>query len=90
MNKAELIDAIAEKASLSKADAKSFLDAFTDIATTSLINGDRVVLSKFGTFSVIKRTARTGRNPATGAPITVPEKTIVKFKPGLNLRAKVQ
>ncbi len=85
MNKAQLIDAIAEKAGLTKADAKKALDAFVDSTTDALKNGDRVALIGFGSFSVSTRSARTGRNPQTGAPITIPEKTVVKFKPGAEL-----
>ena len=66
MNKAELIEAIASKADLTKADAKKALDAFIDATTKSLKKGDRVALVGFGSFSVAKRAARTGRNPKTG------------------------
>ena len=59
MNKAQLIDAIAEKAGLTKADAKKGLDAFVEATTDALKNGDRVALIGFGSFSVSKRNART-------------------------------
>ncbi|KOH43795.1 HU family DNA-binding protein [Sunxiuqinia dokdonensis] len=85
MNKAQLIDSIAEKAGLTKADAKKALDAFVESTTDALKNGDRVALIGFGSFAVSTRSARTGRNPQTGAPIEISEKKVVKFKPGAEL-----
>jgi DNA-binding protein HU-beta len=85
MNKAQLIDAIAAKAGLTKADAKKALDAFIESTSEALKSGDRVALVGFGSFSVAKRSARTGRNPQTGKEIDIPAKTIVKFKPGSEL-----
>jgi DNA-binding protein HU-beta len=85
MNKAQLIDAIADKANLTKADAKKALDAFVDATSDALKNGDRVALIGFGSFSVASRSARTGRNPQTGQTITIGEKKVVKFKPGAEL-----
>jgi DNA-binding protein HU-beta len=88
MNKAELIEAIASKADLTKADAKKALDAFIDATSDTLKKGDRVALVGFGSFSVAKRAARTGRNPKTGEEMQIPAKKVVKFKPGAEL-AKV-
>ncbi|WP_372772850.1 HU family DNA-binding protein [Mangrovibacterium sp.] len=85
MNKAQLIDAIAEQSGLTKADSKKALDAFVAATTDALKNGDRVALIGFGSFSVSTRSARTGRNPQSGAPIQIPEKKVVKFKPGAEL-----
>jgi len=85
MNKAQLIDAIADKANLTKADAKKALDAFVDATSDALKNGDRVALIGFGSFSVASRSARTGRNPQTGKQIEIAEKKVVKFKPGAEL-----
>ena len=85
MNKAQLIDAIADKANLTKADAKKALDAFVDATSDALKNGDRVALIGFGSFSVASRSARTGRNPQTGKAIQIGEKKVVKFKPGAEL-----
>lgn len=85
MNKAELIDAMASQANLTKADAKKALDAFVNTTTKALKKGDRVALVGFGSFSVSERSARTGRNPQTGAPIQIPAKKVVKFKPGSEL-----
>ncbi|MDX2444037.1 MAG: HU family DNA-binding protein [Bacteroidales bacterium] len=85
MNKAELINEIADQASLSKADAKRALDAFVGATTGALKKGDRVALVGFGSFSVSKRNERTGRNPQTGAPIKIKAKNVVKFKAGSEL-----
>lgn len=90
MNKAQLIDSIADQAKLSKADAKRALDAFVDTTTGALKKGDRVALVGFGSFSVAQRNARTGRNPQTGQPITIKAKKVVKFKAGSDLADTVQ
>lgn len=85
MNKAELINAIAGHAKLSKADASNALDAFTTAITKALKKGDKVTLVGFGTFAVGKRNARTGRNPKTGKPIKIAAKKVAKFKAGKGL-----
>lgn len=85
MNKAELIDAMAADAGISKAQAKSALDSFTGNVGNSLKEGGRVSLVGFGTFSVSKRNARTGRNPQTGATIQIAAKNVAKFKAGSDL-----
>ena len=85
MNKAQLIDAIAANAGLTKADAKKALDALITATTQALKKGDRVALVGFGSFSVAKRSARTGRNPQTGNEIKIPAKKVVKFKAGSDL-----
>ncbi|HNV52520.1 MAG TPA: HU family DNA-binding protein [Tenuifilaceae bacterium] len=90
MNKAQLIDAIAAEAKLTKADAKKALDAFVKATGTALKKGDRVALVGFGSFAVAKRNARTGRNPQTGKPINIKAKKVVKFKAGSELNGKVQ
>jgi DNA-binding protein HU-beta len=89
MNKAQLIDAIAHDAKLTKADAKRALDAFVKNTTGALKKGNRVALVGFGSFSVTKRNARTGRNPQTGKPITIAAKKVVKFKAGSDLAGAV-
>jgi DNA-binding protein HU-beta len=89
MNKAQLIDSIAADANLTKADAKRALDAFVKNTTDALKKGDRVALVGFGSFSVAKRNARTGRNPQTGKPITIAAKKVVKFKAGSDLTGAV-
>ena len=89
MNKAQLIDAIASDANLTKAHAKRALDAFVKTTTGALKKGDRVALVGFGSFSVSKRNARTGRNPQTGKPITIAAKKVVKFKARADLSGAV-
>ena len=85
MNKTQLIDAMAEKSGLSKADSKKALEAFIGATTDSLKDGDRVALVGFGSFSVNERAARTGRNPKTGEAIQIAAKKVVKFKAGSEL-----
>ncbi len=89
MNKAELIDAMASNAGISKADAKRALDGFVDATTKALKKGDRISLVGFGSFSVSKRAARTGRNPQTGKEIKIAAKNVVRFKAGADLSSKV-
>ena len=90
MNKAQLIESIADKSGLTKADSKKALDAFINSTTDALKGGDRVALVGFGSFSVAERNARTGRNPQTGKPINIPAKKVVKFKAGAELADEVQ
>ena len=89
MTKAELINAMAEKAGTSKAAAKRFLDSFTDSVTGALKKGDKVTLVGFGTFSVSERKARKGRNPQTGKEIKIKAGKAPKFKAGKALKDKV-
>lgn len=90
MNKAELIDAVAEGADLSKAAATRALDAMVAAVTKALQNGDQVALIGFGTFVVRERSARTGRNPRTGGTIDIPAAKVPAFKPGKALKDAVQ
>jgi DNA-binding protein HU-beta len=89
MNKQELIDAIAKESKLTKVDSKKALDALTKSVTKTLKKGDKVILVGYGTFSVVKRAARTGKNPRTGAAIKIPAKKAVKFKAGADLAKAV-
>lgn len=82
MNKSELVEAIAEDAGLTKADAGRALDAMIDSVSKALKKGDTVSLIGFGTFSVKKRAARTGRNPATGETIKIKASKTPSFKAG--------
>ncbi|MFU8876502.1 MAG: HU family DNA-binding protein [Wenzhouxiangellaceae bacterium] len=82
MNKSEFIDAVSTKAGLTKADANRALDAMIDTISKALKKGDTVALVGFGTFSVKKRAARTGRNPATGETIKIKASKSPAFKPG--------
>lgn len=90
MNKAELINAIAEKANLTKADAKAALDATLAAISDAVANNDKVALIGFGTFAVVEKGARTGINPATQEKIVIPARKVVKFKAGAELAAKVK
>ena len=89
MNKSELIDAIADSAGLSKADAGRALEAVTSAVTETLVNGDQLSLVGFGTFSVKHRAARAGRNPQTGAPIQIAASKVPSFKAGKALKDSV-
>lgn len=89
MNKAELIEAMASGASISKADAKRALDSFINTTSGALKKGERVALVGFGSFSVSKRAARKGRNPQTGKEIQIKAKNVVRFKAGSELSGKV-
>jgi len=89
MNKAELIDKIAGDAEISKKQAGAALDSFTDAVAKTLKKGGKVTLVGFGTFSVSKRAARTGRNPQTGAVLKIKAKKVAKFKAGAELASKV-
>ncbi len=85
MNKTDLINAIAKDAGVSKDVAKRTLDSFLKNVKGSLAAGNRVTLTGLGTWSVARRSSRPGRNPATGKPITIAAKNVVKFKPGKDL-----
>ena len=89
MTKSELIDAIAEKAGLSKADASKALSATLESVTDALKAGEKVALIGFGTFSVSQRAARTGKNPQTGEAIAIPASKAAKFKAGQKLKDAV-
>ncbi len=89
MTKAELIDAVAEKAGTSKADAESTVDAFFEVVVSQAKNGDKVAWPGFGSFSTTRRAARTGRNPQTGAPVNVPASTALKFSASSVLKAQL-
>ncbi len=89
MNKAELIEAMASDAGISKAAAKKALDSFVDNVSGSLAKGGRVTLVGFGSFSTSHRPAREGRNPQTGATIKIAAKNVAKFKAGADLNDKI-
>lgn len=90
MNKTEFINAIAEKANLSKVQAKAALDATINTISEQLANGDKVALIGFGTFAVSEKTARTGINPRTKEKIEIPARKAVKFKAGAELNDVVK
>lgn len=90
MNKTELINAIAEKANLTKVDAKNALDACVSSISDALAEGDKVALLGFGTFAVVDKPARTGINPRTKEKIEIAARKAVKFKAGAELADKVK
>jgi DNA-binding protein HU-beta len=89
VTKADLVNSIAEKAGLSKADAEKALKAFTDAVAEALKVGEKVSLVGFGTFSVGERAARQGQNPQTGAKINIPAAKVPKFKAGKALKDSI-
>ena len=84
--KAELIDAVATSAGVSKADAEKTIGAFFDHLTKATKKGDKIAWPGFGSFSTTKRAARTGRNPQTGAPVKIAASTAMKFTPSSTLK----
>ncbi|NKI34236.1 HU family DNA-binding protein [Wenzhouxiangella sp. XN79A] len=90
MNKSELVDSIAEQADISKADAGRALDGMIAAVTKALKKGDTVSLVGFGTFSVKKRAARTGRNPATGETIKIKASKTPSFKAGKGFKDAIK
>lgn len=89
MNKAELVNAVAEKADLTKRDAERVINAVFDSIEGALAQGEKVQLVGFGTFEVRQRAARTGRNPKTGEEIDIPATKVPIFKAGKSLREAV-
>ena len=86
MKKVELVAAIAEKSELTKVDAEKALKAFIDTVTEELKNGGKIQLVGFGSFEVVERAARTGRNPKDGSTIQIPASKAPKFKAGKSLK----
>ena len=89
MNKAELIAAVAEKASLSKKDSEAAVNAALEAISAALQDGDKVQLVGFGSFEVKKRAARTGRNPRTKEVVEIPASQVPAFKAGKALKDAV-
>jgi DNA-binding protein HU-beta len=89
MNKAELIDAIASKASVTKKDADAVLSAAVDAIIDAVTNGDKVTLVGVGTFEARERQAREGRNPSTGKPIQIPATKVPAFSAGKQFKEAV-
>ena len=90
MTKAELIASIGKEAKISKASAEKAINAFTTTVMKALRKGDKLALTGFGTFSVAKRRARTGRNPQNGREIKIPATRVAKFKAGNLLKSAVK
>lgn len=89
MNKAELIEEVSGKTGLTKKETGNVVDAMTGTITDTLSKGEKVTLVGFGSFQVIKRKERRGRNPQTGEELQIPAKKVAKFKAGKDLREKV-
>lgn len=89
MNKAELIEKVAEITKASKAESGRTVDAVFDAITDALKKNDRIAIAGFGTFSVSKRSARKGRNPQTGEEINIAAKNVPKFTAGKKLKDAV-
>lgn len=85
MNKLELINAVAEKAGMTKVDARKAIDAILDVTKAELKKDGKIALVGFGTLGTVKRPARQGRNPRTGKTIKIGAKKVVKFKPAANI-----
>ncbi len=90
MNKAKVIEQMSKLTKLPKSTAKECLEAFIATIGNALKQNKNVALTGFGTFSVMKRKARAGINPATGKKMTIPAKKVPKFKPGKALKAVVK
>jgi len=89
MTKAELVDAVAKSANISKGAAEKAVGAFISSVSEALKNGDRVTLVGFGSFEVSDRQARTGRNPQTGSEINIAAAKVPKFRPGKALKDSI-
>lgn len=89
MNKSELIAAVAAESGLTKTDAEKALNAVTSTVTAAVAKGGEVAILGFGTFRSLKRAARAGKNPATGAPLKIAATTVPKFTPGSAFKAAV-
>ena len=89
MTKAELIAGIAQSTGLTKADSERALNAFLSLAKGAIKREGRLPLAGFGTFVVVNRKARTGRNPQTGAPIQISASRVVRFRPGKELKGSL-
>ena len=89
MKKSEIVDAISEKAGLTKSDASKAYDALIEVFTEELKKGNIISIVGFGTFAVSERAAREGRNPRTGETVQIAARRAVTFKPGAALKEAV-
>ena len=90
MNKAQIVSRVARDTKMTKVRTARVIDGFLDQVSRALKKGDRASLVGFGTFTVARRRARRGRNPQTGAPITIPARRVVRFTAGKTLRIEVR
>jgi DNA-binding protein HU-beta len=89
MNKAQLIDMLAQKTNLSKVQSEGVLEAAVEIIQRQVSKGDEVKIVGFGTFSSVKRQPRKGRNPKTGQSVEIPGMRIPRFKPGKEFKERL-
>ncbi|TET44706.1 HU family DNA-binding protein [Candidatus Aerophobetes bacterium] len=89
MNKAELVEEVANQTGLTRKASREAIDAMTSVVTDALARGEKVTLVSFGTFQVMERKARRGRNPQTGETIQIAAKKVPRFKPGKGLKEAV-
>jgi DNA-binding protein HU-beta len=89
MNKGELVEQVSNWTGLTKKASREAVDAIASVITDTLARGEKVTLVGFGTFKVIQRKARTGRNPQTGQSIQIPAKKVPRFRPGKDLKDRV-
>ena len=89
MNKADIISKIVEATNLKRAEADEAITSFLDSIKEGLKNGEKITIIGFGSFSVVERKARMGRNPQTGQEIEIPAKKTVKFNPAVKLKEEV-
>ena len=89
MKKSDLVDVIAEKSGVAKSQAQAIVDDLLELLSDALSKGEKIDLRGFGTFSVRDSAARTGRNPQTGETIQIPARRVPGFKPGKELRDRV-
>ncbi len=85
MNKAQFVEAVALDANMTKVEVRKAVDAMIRTAVQTLREGDRLTLTGWGTFSVQHKSERVGRNPRTGAPVKIPPRKVVKFRPTLEI-----
>ncbi len=90
MNKAGLVEQVSYQTGLTKKTSREAIDAITSVITDTLARGEKVTLVGFGTFQIMERKARIGRNPQTGETIQIRARKVPRFKPGKNLRKKVK
>jgi DNA-binding protein HU-beta len=89
VNKTDLIAVVAHSAEISKSTAGRSISSFLDAVTTALANEGKVTLSGFGTFSIVERAARSGRNPRTGKQLNIPARNVVRFRTGKRLAESI-
>ena len=90
MNKADLIKKMAAEAGITQSQAGKAFNSLVEGISKSLAKGERVTIVGFGTFSVVERKARSGRNPKTGAPLQIPARKVPKFAAGKSLKEQVK